>query len=185
MDNPFSTKFWTPGAIPFLFDSGTDCDSLIQEMQEVQVCQIVGPHGSGKSTLLQTLKRRCEQRGISVRLAILTDKQRKLPPDFRQKKDDPKAFYFIDGLDQLSLWAQMTLYFRFNNFVFTRHRPLFRVPLLYRAEPRFETFVQLVSQLSPISIDESALRLIYSHAGGNFRNAFFELYDQLEEPLHK
>jgi hypothetical protein len=41
-------------------------------------------------------------------------------------------------------------------------------------------FVQLVRQLTPSPPEETALRLIFDRNSGNFRNAFFELYDQWE-----
>jgi hypothetical protein len=65
--------------------------------------------------------------------------------------------------------------------ILTVHRPLWFVPVVYRTQPQFTVFVQIVRQLLPDSPHESVLQAVYEHSGGNFRNAFFELYDQWEK----
>jgi len=52
--NPFCTRYFQPGSIPFHFHPPMTLDSLVQSIVQ-SVCPrvaIVGPHGSGKSTLL-------------------------------------------------------------------------------------------------------------------------------------
>jgi hypothetical protein len=52
--NPFCTRYFQPGAIPFHFRPPMSLDSLVSEILEGsgKRSAIVGPHGSGKSTLL-------------------------------------------------------------------------------------------------------------------------------------
>ena len=55
-DNPFSTRYTRPGAIPFRFPPGTSADGLVEQLRRQQWRgAIVGPHGSGKSSLVAAL----------------------------------------------------------------------------------------------------------------------------------
>jgi hypothetical protein len=53
--NPFCTRFFRPGAIPFYFQPPMSLDALVHQIVAGPHSRvaIVGPHGSGKSTLLQ------------------------------------------------------------------------------------------------------------------------------------
>jgi ABC-type dipeptide/oligopeptide/nickel transport system ATPase component len=195
--NPFSTKFWTPGTIPYQFDEQEELDihTLIgQKFEQGLVMQIVGSHGSGKSTLLRTIMRYLEQQHFTIRFEVLNDRQRKLSPNFLPIRHDKKIFYMIDGYEQLSLWEQFRL--RFQNWsltgglLLTTHKPVLGIRVLYKTTSRFELFVKLVQELtktSPATYSDSSsfriteLREIYQRANGNFRTAFFELYDIVQE----
>lgn len=52
--NPFCTRYFQPGSIPFFFHPPMTLDSLVQSISQSSSPRvaIVGPHGSGKSTLL-------------------------------------------------------------------------------------------------------------------------------------
>jgi hypothetical protein len=65
--------------------------------------------------------------------------------------------------------------------ILTVHYPIWFVPILYRTKPQFSIFVNLVRQMLPDLPEESALRAVYDRSAGNFRSAFFELYDQWEK----
>jgi len=175
MINPFSTKFWTAGAIPFQFSQpGESIDVLLEKMQRHPVCQIVGPHGSGKSTLLLELRKRYEASGENVRHLFFNDQQRHIPEEITFRED---ITFFVDGFEQLRFRDQCRLLFQSERLMMTRHRPIWFVPILYRTKPQFSIFVQIVGQMVPNPPEESVLRQVYERSGGNFRNAFFELYD--------
>ncbi|MDR2438969.1 MAG: ATP-binding cassette domain-containing protein [Planctomycetaceae bacterium] len=195
--NPFSTKFWTPGTIPFQFcekenEKEWDINVLIeQKIKYGSIMQIVGSHGSGKSTLLRTLLQHFKQQHFVIRLEVLNDCQHKLPPDFLPIEHNRRMFYMIDGYKQLSLLERIGL--RFQNWsltgglLLTTHKPILGIPILYRTIPQFELFVQLVQELTKTysatyshSFGTTELYEIYHRAGGNFRTAFFELYDKVQ-----
>jgi hypothetical protein len=178
MLNPFSTKFWSSGVLPFQFSEPEETvDTLLEKSQRFPICQIVGPHGTGKSTLLLELLKRYEKDGANVRYLFFNDQQRHIPDDLPPQKEH---VFFIDGMEQLSFWNQGRLLLRSKRSIVTAHRPLWFIPILYRTKPQFSIFVQLVRQMLPDLPSESTLRDVYDRSGGNFRNAFFELYDQWE-----
>ena len=179
MVNPFSTRFWVSGVLPFQFaEHGETIDSLLEKSQRYSICQIVGPHGSGKSTLLLQLLKRYEESGESVRLLLFNDQHRCLPDDLMFSKNQ---ILFADGFEQLPLLRQFWLRVRSKRLILTCHRAVRFVPILYRTQPQFSVFVQIVRQIVSDALDESALQVVYERSGGNFRTAFFELYDQWEK----
>lgn len=196
--NPFSTRFWAAGAVPFHFadrDADTRNDVECRRLAGLvanrglggPVTQIVGPHGSGKSTLLTALSRLFEERGYSVRRALLNDVRRQTPPDFRPKASDSKTVFLLDGYEQLSTLSRLRLRRRHWNrtagLLWTTHRPAPFIPVLYRTVPRFAVFAMLVRRLTEntaFDCDESTLQSVFERAQGNFRDAFFELYDRFD-----
>jgi energy-coupling factor transporter ATP-binding protein EcfA2 len=179
LTNPYSTKFWTPGAIAYRFSqSGESIDSLLEKTRRYSICQIAGPHGSGKSTLLLTLLKRYEESGEKVRYLVFNEQQRRIPSDMTFPKDH---IFFIDGAEQLSFWNRQRLLWRLKRAILTVHKPLWFIPILYRTQPQFSVFVDIVRQIASPMPDESELRAVYEHSGGNFRSAFFELYDMWEQ----
>lgn len=200
--NPFSTKFWTPGTIPYQFynekyrdDNEKELDVNILIGQKIEfgtIMQIVGSHGSGKSTLLRTLLPFLEQQHFTVQLEVLNDRQHQLSPNFLPIRQNKRMFYMIDGYEQLSFLEQIRL--RFQNWgatgglLLTTHKPIFGIRVLYRTPPQFEIFVKLVQELTKtysaihsFTFETTVLREIYHRANGNFRTAFFELYDIVQE----
>jgi len=179
MVNPFSTKFWSPGVLPFQFsEPGETMDAVFEQSRRYPICQIVGPHGSGKSTLLLGLLKRYEENGDHVWHLLFNDQQRRIPDDLTFPKNQ---ILFVDGMEQLSWWNQFRLRFRSKHLIVTAHHPIWFMPVLYRTNPQWTVFVQIVRQLLPDLPQESVLRTVYERSGGNFRNAFFELYDQWEK----
>jgi len=179
MENPFSTKFWSCGVIPFQFSEGggggdESIDTLVEKTRQHRLYQIAGPHGSGKSTLLLTLMQRYKEKGENVRYLFFNDQQRKIPSDLSFLEDQT---LFIDGIEQLWFWKQFWLITRARRAIVTIHNPARRVPILYCTQPQFSTFAQIAQQLAPDMAEESVLREVYDRSGGNFRTAFFELYD--------
>jgi len=188
MLNPFSTKFWSAGMIPFQFleqeehsekkPAVKNLEALLSAAQAHRVCQIVGPHGSGKSALLQTLIKQYEKNGENVRYLLFNEEQRHLPDGFTFPENQ---LLIVDGFEQLLFRERLSLLLRSKRLIVTVHRPVWFVPVLYRTQPEFSIFVQLTRQLVPDPPEESILRAVYDRSGGNFRTAFFELYDYWEE----
>jgi len=178
MVNPFSTKFWASGAIPFQFsEHNKSIDTLLEKMYQYPICQIVGPHGSGKSTLLLELQKQYEKNGEKTRSLVFNNQHRRIPNDvaFREKQ-----VFFVDGFEQLPPFSRLWLLCRVKRLILTVHRPVLFVPVLYRTKPQFSVFMQIVRQMVQNCPEESVLRTVYERSGGNFRHAFFELYDQWE-----
>ena len=177
--NPFSTKFWSSGIIPFHFsEPGENIDALLAKVQKYPTCQIVGPHGSGKSTLLLNLLKQYEKNGNNVRHLFFNDQHQRIPGDVTFSESQT---LFVDGFEQLSFKDRFRLLIRSERLIFTAHSPVWFVPILYRTTPQFSVFVQIVRQMSSDVPEEPTLRVVYDHSCGNFRTAFFELYDMWEE----
>ena len=182
-ENPFSTKFWIPGVIPFLFpERDESIDTLLGKMYRHPICQIVGPHGSGKSTLLLALLKQHKKNGDhqdkdNVRYLIFNDQHRRFP---RSTAFLGNPFLFVDGFEQLPFRDRLRLLSRSKRLVFTTHHPVWFVPILFRTKPQLSVFVQIVQQMLSDPPEESVLHAVYVRSRGNFRNAFFELYDRWE-----
>ena len=177
--NPFSTKYWAPGAIPFRFaEASESCERLVAAFELHGGGQIVGPHGSGKSTLIESLKKVFQQSGYDVRHAILNDRNRRLPDRFTEKTLKEPTVRIVDGFEQLPLWDRLQLRFRFpGRFLIVTHRPVARLSILYQTAPDFEVFTELVRQLENKAPDVEELHRLFKTTGGNFRDAFMTLYD--------
>lgn len=183
-NNPFATRFWTPGALPFELENGLYLESLAETVLSKSLVQIVGPHGSGKSTLLKSLARYFVQNQFVVNEAFLNDRQKKLSNDFFPHTESTHTVFLLDGYEQLSFQKRFLLriqpWQKTAGFVLTTHRPAWHVPVLYRTEARFERFRAIVGKLSAgltFPQDDAVLHDIFEQSGGNFRTAFFMLYD--------
>ena len=178
--NPFSTHCWSAGTLPFLCSEDNESvASLLKKSLQLPVCQIVGTHGSGKSTLLLELLKQYKSRSKGVRFDYLffNDQHRQIPHDLTFQANQ---IFFVDGVEQLSFWNRFWLLSRMRRVIFTVHDPVWFVPVLYQTQPQFSIFVRLVRRLSPDFLEEPMLRQIYDRSAGNFRRAFFELYDYWE-----
>ncbi len=129
--NPFSTRFYEPGKLPFLFGkSSIHSISLIFETFVAQhYCgQIVGPCGTGKSTLLGEMVACARRHGFHTQRITLRAQDRHLPrnwhalpahgPDATSLSTitnpagagpRPGRLVFLDGAEQLSWWTFTTL----------------------------------------------------------------------------
>ncbi|MDR0871807.1 MAG: hypothetical protein LBN39_13570 [Planctomycetaceae bacterium] len=186
--NPFSTRFWTPGVLPFRFGGGTGIKLLLQKLAERKVHQITGLHGTGKSTLLETLRTILARNGFTVIDRTLNSENRQLPDEFAVPKEDVRRFYILDGYEQLSWFDRWQLrrqrWRNTGGLLFTTHKAAFGVPVLYRTTVSFDFFLETVRKLtqnSPCLPDETFLRQRFEQYNGNFRAVFFELYDIWEQ----
>jgi len=188
--NPFSTKFWVPGAIPFRFSAEyrsnrfaeeTDfCERLVAAFERYGGGQIIGPHGSGKSTLIESLKKVFLCNGYDVRHAMLNNRNRRLPEGYSTKPFRKPFVRIIDGFEWVPLWKRLLFQRRFpGRFLIVTHRPVGRLPILYQTVPRLDVFMELVRLLAGNEIfTDDDLRRLFEKSCGNFRDAFLTLYDR-------
>jgi len=210
-DNPFSTRYTRPGAIPFRFPPGSDADKLVEQLR----CQgwrgaIVGPHGSGKSSLLAALIPAIRRAGKEVLLVELHDGQRRLPVDLEKgsgvfvcqadsaaqvgsqtKTPDPfSGVVIVDGYEQLSWWNRLRLRGvarrrRFGLLV-TSHAPT-SLPLLFRTATSLELAQAIVRSLlagRPELVSPEQLAQRFELRQGDLRELLFDLYDLYEQRRH-
>ncbi|MCY2994147.1 MAG: hypothetical protein NTY19_40665 [Planctomycetota bacterium] len=188
--NPFSTRWIRPGAVPYLFPTGTNGAQLVVRLCELGwSAQILGEHGSGKSTLLQSLRSPLEKSGRRVELHVLHVGESRLPFDLshtRQWGQDTQVI--VDGYEQLGwyarCWLQRQCRLRNNGLLVTAHRPL-RLPLLWKTESTLAVAQAVVSRLlSPDQVQAitgADVRRAYAACAGNLRETLFALYDVFEE----
>ena len=184
-ENPFSTRFVRPGAIPYRLSSGHDLGSLIARFDAIgRAGQIIGPHGSGKSTLLADLIRFWEGSGQRVVLIELHDGQRRLPIRLTELLRDARpTLIAVDGYEQLSLCAQRNVrgFCRRQQIglVVTSHRSM-GIPDLVRCTPSLDLVKQLVRGLladEVTSVTDDEIRRSFHRHEGNVREVLFEMYD--------
>lgn len=184
-ENPFSTRFVRPGAIPYKLSPGNNLEGLIQRFDAIgRTGQIVGSHGSGKSTLLADLIRLWNQCGERVHVIELHDGQRRLPIRLTdlQRAESP-TLIAADGYEQLGPSAKHDLcrFCRRNRIglVVTCHRSM-GLPDLIRCTASLTLVEQLIRDLlagkeSPITVDQ--IRSSFHRHDGNVREVLFEMYD--------
>ena len=188
--NPFSTRWIHPGAVPYLFPTGTDAVQLVAHLGELGWwAQILGEHGSGKSTLLQSLLLPLENAGRRVELHVLHAGESRLPLGLShpwQTGQDTQVI--VDGYEQLGWYARRSLQrqcrLRNSGLLVTAHHPL-RLPLLWKTESTLALAQAVVSQLLPSdqiqAITREDVRRVYAACAGNLREMLFALYDLFEE----
>jgi len=93
----------------------------------------------------------------------------------------------VDGYEQLDIpgriWLRLRCRFFGTGLLVTSHQDA-RLPTLVQTEPRLDTFRCLVRKLTDGDvtwIEPPDLLACYRRAGGNIRDAFFDLYDQYEQ----
>ena len=187
-DNPFSSRWIRPGAIPFFFPAGHSAETLLERLrQNGWRGQIVGPHGSGKSTLLATLLPRVEQTGRRVQLVVLHDRQRRLPIDLGGN-GEPTAptLLVVDGYEQLSSLSRLRVRRacrrRGSGLLVTAHTPV-GLPDLFRTTANLDAARQIVQHLladRQPAVDDEDLRRRLEQQRGNLRELLFDLYDLYE-----
>lgn len=192
-DNPFSSRFVRPGAIPYSFTAGTSAAQLVDKFFAAgRRGQIVGPHGAGKSTLLALLMKEFAARGEVVTHFELHDAERSLD---EQIELAPGSVICVDGYEQLSYWSRYGLMRRASRegcgLLLTTHRVVWfptKPSVLAVVRPNVETAVKLAMSLlarqggasNAGGIGATEIERIFFEVGGDMRELFFRLYDLYE-----
>jgi len=192
-DNPFSTRFVRPGAIPYRFATGDSAAQFVERFFAAgRRGQIVGPHGAGKSTLLAMLIEEFAARGEVVKHFELHDGQRSLP---RPLEIAPKSIVCIDGYEQLSYLSRAAIAMfaarRGCGLLITTHRAIWfpvALPVLANVKPDAGEAVKLAMSLlaqhsaagSAGGIRPEEVERIFFEVRGDMRELFFRLYDLYE-----
>lgn len=192
-ENPFSTSFVRPGAIPYQFPQGESAASLVDRFFAAgRRGQIVGPHGVGKSTLLKMLRDELTACGEVVTHFELRDGQRALCEPIEIA---PRSIVIVDGYEQLSYCSRGVL----SRFVgrggcgmlITTHRRVWfpsRLPVLIELRPKVEVAVRLAMSLverhgvanNAGGISPAVIERMFFEVGRDMRELFFRLYDLYE-----
>jgi len=186
-ENPFSTRKTRPGAIPYVFPLGIDCEAILTRLaQHDWRGAIVGPHGSGKSALLATLIPAIKSGGHLVVHHELHDGQRRLSEKTIAPKDDADVVIVVDGYEQLSRWNRMRLQHRCRRrhwgVLVTSHGEV-GLPTIFRTGTNMELACRLVRELLPLAdktISDTDVSAAFTRHEGNLRETLFTLYDLYE-----
>lgn len=188
-ENPFCTRRVRPGALPYIFPSNQDVETLVDRLRQAGWWgEIVGQHGSGKSTLLAALAPGIERAGHRTVLVVLHDGERRLPLRLRDDaRLQPPSVLIVDGYEQLRHWNRMTLkHFcrrRGVGLLVAVHTSV-GLPLIHRTVATPDLAQRVVAELlggrtPPFTPEEVSQCL--SRRGGDLREALFDLYDLYEQ----
>lgn len=191
--NPFSTRFVQPGAIPWLA-TDTSIDSLLFRLYDVGNRAIIcGPHGSGKSTMLSHLASVTQRKGLKVhclRIRSWIDAIRVIR--VFATINPKQSLVSVDSWELLGFFGWFLCQFadfRGLCVVVTVHeRPWWNNwPVLLHTKADDKTFRLLVHELltkyagsKTIEFSGAMLKDVFQRHSGNFREGFFELYDHYE-----
>lgn len=114
--NPFCTRFFQPGAIPFFFPPPMTLDKLVERIESCYDPRlaIVGPHGSGKSTLVQHLLdhpqfNKSAQVIGHVRFSAgdtSAERWKLTHRALRKSAAEKPSYLLVDGWEQMDRWLQ-------------------------------------------------------------------------------
>jgi hypothetical protein len=192
--NPFASRYFQPGAIPFLFPDPALESRLVDRIAEAQPgrCAIVGPHGSGKSTLVAHLERVPSLRQLypalqSVRLS--SNDPSRARRSHTLSRIQAHNLLIVDGFEQFSTWEQAFLRsmasLRRCRLLVTAHAPLHRFETIWETtiNPKIETYVlQTILAKHPntpmqaVMASEGWQRSRARHPM-NLRETLFDMYD--------
>lgn len=192
--NPFSAKYFQPGAIAYRFPNADAEHELLRCILEDRLPRmaIVGPHGSGKSTLVAHLlaSPALQERypapshwRLSSSTARLARIRAAWAAPVRQN------LVVIDGFEQFPRWQQRMLQslaaFRRSRLLVTSHSPVAGFPTLWMTtvDPLTEQYVieHLLGDRSPglapsLLASPEWLASRKTH-GMNLRESLFDMYD--------
>lgn len=187
--NPFCSRNIRPGAVPFLFPPGENCEVVTARLQANDWWgQIIGNHGTGKSALLAALTPAIETLGCRTLLVELHDGQRCLPRDvWRSLRRLKRGLVIVDGFEQLSRWSRFWLQrscrLRRLGLLVTSHVSV-GLPTIYRTAISAASAEQIVRVFLDGREPQFSLaelhQLIERHQG-DFRETLFSLYDLCEQ----
>ena len=191
-DNPFSTRYVRPGAIPFQYPAAESAVSLVARLRDAGWRgEIIGPHGAGKSSLLRALVPAIGEAGRQPRLIELHGGDRRIPVAWRDLTAfSPETVLIVDGYEQLSGWTRFRLgrlCARKNLGLLVTSHEATGLPTVYRIQPDRAAFVAAVEWLLRDRPDTSSritagdVDWAFDICSGDIREALFRLYDVYEE----
>jgi hypothetical protein len=189
-NNPFASGHVRPGALAFLFPTGTSLGDLLDRLRRQGWWgQIVGAHGSGKSTLLAALIKALPTCGLRPLVLERHADETRLSGEFQDQLmvADRKTIAVIDGFEQLGFWTRRLVRSSCRRLgiglVVTAHRSL-GLPDLYRTyvTPEIASCVvrALLANTSWAQPSESDLSTWIRTRRGSLRDVLFDLYDRFE-----
>lgn len=186
-ENPFSSRYVRPGALPFLFPPGESVETIVARFENAgRRGAIVGPHGSGKSTLVETLLPRLRDANREVRMYVLRDGERALRASFDTGLAAVDVL-IIDGYEQLGLWGRLSLGRAVRRtgcgLLVTSHRSVRGATTLFAARSTAATTAALVEQLSATTggfVEPQVVVQLFNAHDGDVREVLFALYDLYE-----
>lgn len=191
--NPFCTRYFQPGSIPFFFHPPVTLDSLVQSIVQSSWPRIaiVGQHGSGKSTLLDHMVNH-PALSASSRSTPLIRFQSGQTRSYRwrtMRRIPNKPLLVIDGWEQMDMVLQW----------FTRARAKARgIRILATAHTLPNRFLEIwhtriddlvenhvlghmlrdIGEVHTHNVTESqAWQLSRKRHGDNLRESLFDMYD--------
>ena len=191
--NPFSTRFFQPGAMEYAFLTHGCWDKIVDSALEGGQCKlIVGPHGSGKSTFVLSLIPKLTQRlaGGQVRLLQLSSdgtagrKVRLDMPHWRTYQ-----VIIIDGIEQLSWYRRWFVMWHCHRYqrplLATSHRVFRNCQVLWqtRIDSKTERWVleTILADYGPEHVERAlqsdAWKFSRARHGDNLRETLFDMYD--------
>ena len=208
--NPFSTCFTRPGEIPYLLpDSREPADARVEPQRLIErflsnrcVGQIVGPHGCGKTTLCHLIADELSDRFATVDYVAIRSASDVQTMRYGSSSavDSRLAtgtkLTIIDGAERVSLLQQRMIVSNLtgrrgfdpnrtdsnpDGLLFTSHRRLKFIPVLFSIVPSVSTFARVANYLDPtLEMTEDQLANLFEQSDGNIREAIMLLYDRHE-----
>ena len=208
--NPFSTCFTRPGEIPYLLpdprepgEARFEPQRLIERFVSKRcVGQIVGPHGCGKTTLCHLIADELGDRFATVDYVAIRSASDVQTMRYGSSSavDSRLAtgtkLTIIDGAERVSLLQQRMIVSNLtgrrgfdpnrtdsnpDGLLFTSHRRLKFIPVLFSIVPSVSTFARVANYLDPtLEMTEDQLANLFEQADGNIREAIMLLYDRHE-----
>lgn len=192
--NPFATRFFAPGQIPFYFPAPYSLDSLSNQLISPIESRwaIVGPHGSGKSTLIAHLLASPALRDAFPAMALLRlDSSHSTFPYWWSAigKLPSSPLLVIDGFEQFRIWMQRTLVILTSIYkrklLISSHftHPSFKTLWETSIDSQTEQHVlsMMLRAAPPILYDEllqsDAWKISRDRHGSNLRESLFDMYD--------
>ena len=196
--NPFSTRFVRPGAIPW-HSTDASPNSLFLRLYDTENRAIIcGPHGTGKSTILSHLASAAQRQGLQVHCLRMYSWLDAIGVMRVFAIINPKhSLVFIDSWERIGFlgWFLCRIAdFRGIRVVVTVHHRKWwnNWPVLLNTKVDEKTFHLLVRELltkfsgtETIEFNDAMLKDVFQRHSGNLRESFFELYDHYERQYRK